>query len=433
MIRQRDFVDMRDRRQRAIDRLVRQAAATGSESVLVIGVNVPGPSKYRPGLSNLLRGTLDSLCSTAGLKLLFSQRDLLGPFHIGYCKMPPLDAKRAALAVEAAGPAARLLDIDVYRADGSQVNRTELCLLPRPCLLCAEPARECILLRRHSNAQLLEQVDLLLRPFVPFPRYVLPERLMNNLRMGALRELELTPKPGLVDRHDSGSHTDLSYHEMRASADLLPLYFDDILGCHQERRPLRDFVQAGINAENRMIRKIRSNAHRGYIFLSGLVLMAAFACEGRVDLLRKEISKIAGGFFTQFKSADSQGASMRNRHGLGGIRMEAEKGLPAVFEYGWPMYREALDAGWSPEHAGFYLMAVLMQRLEDSTAVHRCGLEGLSRLREDGSRLQIALEQQQPPEPMLAALNHEYCKTGLTMGGVADCMALTFALQDTAD
>jgi hypothetical protein len=33
---------------------------------------------------------------------------------------------------------------------------------------------------------------------------------------------------------------------------------------------------------------------------------------------------------------------------------------------------------------------------------------------------------------MLAGLNQEYRAAGLTMGGVADCMALTFALEETA-
>jgi triphosphoribosyl-dephospho-CoA synthase len=191
-------------------------------------------------------------------------------------------------------------------------------------------------------------------------------------------------------------------------------------------------VRAGIDAENRMNREIKSNAHKGFIFLSGLVLMAACACGGRADLLRREISEIAKGFFSHFGSPDSYGADIRNRHGLGGIRAEAEQGLPAVFEHGWPKYREALESGWGPEHAGFYLMAVLMQRLEDTTAIHRCGLEGLARLRQDGARLQRLLEQQQAPEPMLAALNQQYRRLGLTMGGVADCMALAFALEETA-
>ena len=433
MSRRMDFLEARDGRQQELDRIVGQSRPEDAASFFLISANIPGCDKHRPGIARLLRGALDSLQEAIGLKVLFTRRDLLGPFHIASSNLPPINAKRAALVIEAENPSARLLDVDVYRPDGSQVDRAGLGLPPRSCLICAEPARECILLRRHSGPELLERVDTLLRPFVPSPRLILPESLAANLRMGALRELDLTPKPGLVDRQNSGSHADISYAEMRASVELLPLYFANILECHQTQRPLKDFVQAGIDAENRMTREIQSNAHKGFIFLSGLVLMAACASGGRADLLRREISEIAKGFFAHFGSPDSYGAGIRNSHGLGGIRAEAEQGLPAVFEHGWPKYREALEAGWDPEHAGFYLMAVLMQRVEDTTAIHRCGLEGLSRLRQDGARLQRLLEQQQAPESMLAALNQEYCRLGLTMGGVADCIALTFALQETVN
>jgi triphosphoribosyl-dephospho-CoA synthase len=260
---------------------------------------------------------------------------------------------------------------------------------------------------------------------------VRPEALADNLRLGALRELELTPKPGLVDRRDSGSHTDLSYPIMRASIDLLPLYFDELRRCHREGRPLQAFVQAGVAAEQRMTQAIRTNAHKGFIFISGLVLMAACRCQGRMNLLPLAVAKVAQGFFPRFGATDSHGARLGRSHGLGGIKAEAERGLPAVFDHGWPKYREALAEGWTADHAGFYLMAVLMQQVEDSTAVSRCGLDGLRRLRQDGARLQRLLEQRRDPEPWLAALNQDYRRSGLTMGGVADCMALTFALQET--
>jgi triphosphoribosyl-dephospho-CoA synthase len=267
---------------------------------------------------------------------------------------------------------------------------------------------------------------------MPSPRCIPAEDLATNLRLGLLRELDLTPKPGLVDRQDNGSHPDLSYARMRASADLLALYFEEILGCHQRQRPLQDFVQAGIDAETRMMREIQSNAHKGFIFLSGVLLMAACQCGGQFSLFRRTISEIAGRFFAHFASQDSHGAHIRNRHRVGGLRAEAEQGLPSVFEHGWPKYREALEADWDPEDSSFYLMAILMQHLEDTTAIHRCGLEGLSRLRRDGAVLQRVLERQQAPEPVLADLNREYRRSGLTMGGVADCMALTFALQESA-
>jgi triphosphoribosyl-dephospho-CoA synthase len=90
------------------------------------------------------------------------------------------------------------------------------------------------------------------------------------------------------------------------------------------------------------------------------------------------------------------------------------------------------EVGWDSGRAAFCAMAHLMQRVEDTTAVRRCGLEGLARLRADGRTLQRHLERGEAPEPLLAALNEEYRSLGLTMGGVADCLALVFALEESA-
>jgi triphosphoribosyl-dephospho-CoA synthase len=218
---------------------------------------------------------------------------------------------------------------------------------------------------------------------------------------------------------------------MRVSVALLPRYFEDLLRCSAERRPLAAFVQAGIEAEQRMHQAIQANAHKGYIFLAGLALMAADQA-GAAERMPEAIAASARAFFAHFGATGSHGALIRDRHGLGGIRAEALAGLPAVFQHGWPRYREALEAGWDPARAGRYLMALLMERVEDTTAVSRCGLEGLERLRRDGARLRRMLERGLDPEPMLSGLNQEYRQSGLTMGGVADCMALTFALQETA-
>ena len=73
-------------------------------------------------------------------------------------------------------------------------------------------------------------------------------------------------------------------------------------------------------------------------------------------------------------------------------------------------------------------MAMLMQTVEDTTAIQRCGPEGLQRVKRDGRRLQHLLESRQCPKAWLSELNLDYQRLGLTMGGVADCMALTFAL-----
>ena len=409
-----DLLEARDGRQRSLRRGL-------GRTVLMLGANLPGPDKHRPGVARMLRAALEALDQAIGLELLESRSDRLGLFHLAATSAAPAEAKAAALALEAASPSGRLLDLDVYAPEGGQLDRAGLGLPARTCLLCPAPARECIRLGRHAG-ELGTRVEALLEPWLPPALPVRPEALARGLVLGARRELELTPKPGLVDLRDSGSHPDLPLAAMRVSVDLLPRYFEAILRCCRERRPLADFVQAGIEAEERMTRAIHSNAHKGYIFLSGLLLMAADRCQGRMELLPGTVADLA--------RECCQGAPAARDHlGLGGVRAEAMAGLPAVFKHGWPRYREALDAGRSEDHAGFQLMAILMQRVEDTTAVSRCGLDGLARLRRDGAGLQRLLERGEAPEPRLAELNEDYRRLGLTMGGVADCLALTFALR----
>ena len=417
-----DLLEARDGRQVSL----RLALGRRAPALLTVGANLPGADKQRPGAAPLLRDALDALRAAIGLDLLESRRDRLGVFHLAASGVTPAAAKAAALEIEARGPSGRLLDLDVYGPDGAQLDRAALGLPPRPCLVCGAPARECIRLARHPQGALDRRVDDLLRPWRPEPGPASIEALAASLARGALRELELSPKPGLVDRRDCGSHPDLSHASMRVSVDLLPRYFGDILDCHREGRDLAAFVAAGVEAEARMTRAIHSNAHKGYIFLAGLVLMAA--CRGGGRATPAAVAGVAREIFEGASATDSHGARVRARHGLGGVRAEALAGLPAVFEHGWPRYREVLDT-WAPDRAAFYLMAVLMQRVEDTTAVSRCGLEGLARLRADGAALQRLLERGQDPEPWLAARNEDYRRMGLTMGGVADCMALTFALE----
>lgn len=416
----------RDARERDLSRcLDRNPGGT----CLALGTNLPGPRKYRPGLARLVAAGLDALRAGLDLEVVVSRRDALGPFFIGVTGAPPRTAKRAAVGVEASLAAGRLLDLDVYGPEGVQVNRAALGLPARTCFVCGEAAQECMRVGRHGQDALERRVDALLASWRPAPCPIDLEALAVNLPLGARRELDLTPKPGLVDRRDRGSHPDLSHAAMATSVDLLPRYCADLLACARQGRPLGDWVRAGLEAEDRMVRSIASNAHKGYIFLSGLVLMAAWGSGGCPDLLRPQLAEAARVFFAGFGPAGSHGAVLRGRLGLGGVRAEAERGLPAVFEHGWPAYREALEAGWGPDQAGFYLMAVLMQTVEDSTAVHRCGTGGLDLVRRDGRRLQRLLEAGRNPEPWLAARNRAYVEAGLTMGGVADCMALVFALE----
>jgi triphosphoribosyl-dephospho-CoA synthase len=413
----RQLLDAREARQATLARL---RGADGS--IVFLSVGVPGPDKRRPGLAALQRLAAEALGRALEVTPLESGRDAIGPWAARRVALPPDRVKRATVELEASLPAGRLIDLDVYGPTGAQVDRASLRLPPRPCLVCERPAVECIRGSRHVTTDVSAAADRLLIRV-----------LAASLLAGARTELELTPKPGLVDRLDCGSHPDLSFDAMSRSIDLLPPYFEDLLD-HAGHSDLSSCVEAGRRAERRMLEMVGTNTHKGYIFLAGLVLLAARTGAGPENL-RRQVAEMAGRILVprlrqddpDRSAARSHGARIRADHAVGGIYREALLGLPSVFEAGLPVLAAAPARS---ARARYRLMAVLMQTVEDTTAVHRCGLAGLARLRSDGASLQRLVEDGGDYLSWLAALNDDYRRLGLTMGGVADCMALCFGLHD---
>jgi triphosphoribosyl-dephospho-CoA synthase len=250
--------------------------------------------------------------------------------------------------------------------------------------------------------------------------------LARALVAGARTELALTPKPGLVDRRDNGSHPDLSFALMSRSIDLLPVYFEELLALRSSRAGLDACIDAGRRAERRMFDALGTNAHRGYIFLCGLLLVAACDAQDvstdtatrhasgpdlagcqRFAGLRRAVRALAADFFIRGAApgttAPSNGARARLLHGVDGIRAEALAGLPSVFDTGLPAFEDTLARWGNATTASYALLGVLMQRVEDTTAIHRCGPDGLARLRRDGRTLAGLVASGTDPVPQLEA------------------------------
>jgi triphosphoribosyl-dephospho-CoA synthase len=100
--------------------------------------------------------------------------------------------------------------------------------------------------------------------------------------------------------------------------------------------------------------------------------------------------------------------------------------LPALFDTALPVYRATLADGGDCHRASFAMLARLMQVVDDTTSLHRCGPVGLARLRRDGASLERLVAGGDDFRPFLSRLNREYVAMNLTMGGVADLLALAF-------
>jgi holo-ACP synthase CitX len=430
----------RDARQVALERALAEARG-GAAAVVTLATNIPGPDKQLHGVECVLQRGWQELVGRHELRLLDQRVDALGPWRLAAAggDLDPQQLKRAAVEIEGASPWARLLDVDVYDAEtAGAVDRGALGLPPRACLLCGEPAHGCARARRHDRRARERRVHVLLAESRGEQRR--DQALAHALVAGARAELELTPKPGLVDLEGPGSHPDLDVEAMRRSVALLPRYFDALLEARAEGAGLSALAAIGREAEARMWRAIGSNAHAGQIFLGGLLLAAlpepdapADGGAPAIDRWRRRIGELADQHFAAAPAPSSHGARVRARYGVSGIAGEARAGLPLVFERALPCYRAARERGEDPRRATYRAMALTMQTLEDTTALHRCGEAGLARLRSDGVELAAQLDDDAAwpgeVERRLRALDVSYRAQNLTMGGVADSLALTVALS----
>ncbi len=155
-----DFLAARDARQALILEACRLARQRQAGTVIAVSVNVPGPEKNRPGLEALVARGAAAL-DTGGVEgmPLFAGTDLLGPYRIVVAPGSASAIKEKAVTLEARLPGGRVLDLDVLTPDGQPVDRQRLGLAPRCCYACDRPARECILLARHTLSELLAAVD----------------------------------------------------------------------------------------------------------------------------------------------------------------------------------------------------------------------------------------------------------------------------------
>lgn len=253
------------------------------------------------------------------------------------------------------------------------------------------------------------------------------ESLAASLVKGATMELHLTPKPGLVDLADSGSHPDLSVPIMEQSIRYVSDYLDDIVRSLANDEPFDYQRNLGIKAEQLLHEKLGTNTHKGFIFLSGMLLIARWnAASPEEASIRMTMSFLADGFFKSSEDKPTNGQQARKKYQAGGIVLEAIKGFPSLFEEALPAYRTAIEQHRELRDAAFAMLSRLMQTVEDTTTLHRAGLIGLSRLKRDGRMLETHIANGDDYLAFLRELNDTYRRMNLTMGGVADMLGLAF-------
>ena len=412
-------------------------------TMICFTMNIVGPIKNSPLIGSgydlgkrLLLGQLD----VAGVAVSdFEEvREKTGNECILLVDAEPLTVKAITAELEDHAPIGRLFDMDVLRPDGSKVERQELGLPGRKCLLCGESAQVCARSRKHSVAELQAKTREILQEAVD----EWDSREAARLACQALLyEVAITPKPGLVDRENSGSHRDMDFFTFQASAAALQPYFAQCVRIGRQggapEETLRALRLPGKLAEAEMRRAtVGVNTHKGAIFSMGILCGALGRLDreswGNPDRILDECAAMAKGIVSEDyrdltpETAKTAGQKLYLRYGITGVRGQAEAGFPAVREAGLPTLEAALAAGKNINEASCAALLALLVHTADTNMIHRGGFDGMQQATLEVR--EILDRENFPSRETLESLDKRFIEKNLSPGGSADLLALTLLL-----
>ena len=437
-----EMLEAREKRALRQQALLREFGRT----LICFTMNIAGPVKNSPSIRRgfgLGKRLLLEQLRVAGIPVLHAEQsdENTGCELLLVPEAEPLTVKALTAQLEEYSPLGRLFDMDVLRPDAQKVDRRELGLPGRKCLLCGGPAAACARSRTHTVAQLQEKTNAVLEEAL---READSNTIARLACQSLLCEVAATPKPGLVDRANSGSHRDMDFFSFQASAAALWPYFRLCAQIGMDTRslpPEETFARLrfpGKLAEGDMLRATGGvNTHKGAIFSMGILCGALGRLEARdrrcpetvLEMCAAMTKGLVSGDYAGItsESARTSGERLYLQYGITGVRGQAEAGFPAVGKVGLPRLEEALARGLDLNDAGCAALLAMLCAQVDTNLVHRGGYETLRRTMEEISDL-LAREPF-PGHGTLKALDEDFIRKNLSPGGTADLLAMVYMLH----
>ncbi|TCT92456.1 triphosphoribosyl-dephospho-CoA synthase [Gibbsiella quercinecans] len=279
------------------------------------------------------------------------------------------------------------------------------------------------------------------------PRYQPPPA--NPFARAAFRallvEVNLTPKPGLVDRANNGAHRDMDighfYRSARAIGIWLPRFINQ--GREDAALPatalLARIRPLGMACESHMFRATGGiNTHKGSVFSLGLLCSAFGRLQQQqrpisAQTLGGEVAAMCRGLVARELQCNNRGKTAGQRlfsaHGMSGARGEAEAGFPLVINGALPLFHQRLRSGCGEQIALLDSLLWLMAHNGDTNVAARGGVEALlwlqdhaaDLLAQGGAGAEHGIERLRQFDAACIARN-------LSPGGSADLLIMTWLL-----
>lgn len=265
--------------------------------------------------------------------------------------------------------------------------------------------------------------------------------IVAHLATRALKaELNTTPKPGLVDTHDSGAHRDMDHALMMRSIRAMHPYFVRLatLGYDSPQLPAHDdIVRIGIEAEKAMFNSTGGvNTYKGALFSMGLAVTAATYIIGRGEvattthgkeyvpnsLLSTTIIQLANGFPDTCGTHGSRAKQLAQA----GCKLKsaldnAREGYSQLFGEWLPFYETRIKGDDS--YVKHKTLLRIMCDLDDTNIVYRTDYDTMLQVKTEARRLLEDFT-----EAGIEDMNCDFVSRNISPGGSADMLALVVFL-----
>lgn len=274
------------------------------------------------------------------------------------------------------------------------------------------------------------------------PPTTLPYIIAHLATRALHAELDTTPKPGLVDKDNSGAHRDMDHALMSRSIRAIHPYFVRLaqLGFAADMPSHDDIVKTGIEAERAMFEATNGvNTYKGALFSMGLAVVAAAgkAWQGSSitpQTLSAAISKLAFAFpdtkGTHGSKAKQTAASETAT--FKGALDNAREGYPMLFNDWLPFYANLIKNG--EPHALHLTLLRIMCDLDDTNIVYRTSLAMMKQVKEESRSVLSRWSEATHGTPqadggtnldtILGDMNRSFVQRNISPGGSADMLSL---------
>ena len=402
--------------------------------ILSFTMNIPGPVKDTPLIRRAFQeglAILDQNLHPDAILETLTTRSVTGCEALFAVDSDPQSLKRITTRLEDTHPLGRLFDMDVLDENLCKLDRDLVDGGDRGCIVCGKPGRDCASRRLHSVHELQQAVHKIMVNH--FSHSVDCHTIGTWAALSLLDEVSVTPKPGLVDRANTGSHRDMDLSTFVASTTALVPWFREFtqLGMETWWEPPEEVFpllrRLGIEAEQAMFRATGGiNTHKGAIFTLGILCGAAgrllsagetWTTDVLLDTAAAMVRSAMEEDFQDMTDATAGGRLYRE-YGIRGIRGEAADGFPSIREIGLPVFIRCRSEGKDWNEAGAVTLAHLIANVEDTNMLSRGGLQLAQVAREKTSALLP-----HPTVPELQNLDRWFMENNLSPGGCADLLA----------